>query len=185
MWVWAFGFGACCVAYSCTCASCLCISFCILHPSATTCAHTHTHTQGGAMSPTKPLGRPPTGRNTHPPPQSADQCMTGHQGSVMCMQVLGNTLYSGGFDGAIKVWNLDDCRCLQSVPAHVKPVRQLTIQQGLLYSTACQKSRVWDLSDMTCLRVVQAPRRNGHQWVWWCLRGVGVWAWWCCKWWWW
>lgn len=66
---------------------------------------------------------------------------------------------------SVQVWSLGDCRCLRSVSAHVKPVRQLAIQEGLLYSTACQKTRVWDLSDMACLRVLQAPRRTGHQWV--------------------
>lgn len=64
---------------------------------------TLTHHQGHGIHPThaKPLGLPPTGRA--PPAQVADQRMTGHIGSVMCMQVLNDVLYSGGFDGTIKV----------------------------------------------------------------------------------
>ena len=69
------------------------------------CIHAHTpyDCQGAGINPalSKPLGLPPSGRS--PPTQAADQRMTGHHSSVMCMQVLGGTLYSGGFDGTIRV----------------------------------------------------------------------------------
>ena len=52
-------------------------------------------------------------------------CFRGHKGSVWCLEMLGNFMFSSGSDKLIKIWDLSDITkgCTKTLTGHDHTVR--------------------------------------------------------------
>lgn len=51
--------------------------------------------------------------------------LTGHTDAVRALAVNGSRMYSGSYDGSVKVWDIPTLECLQTLTGHTGPVRTL------------------------------------------------------------
>jgi acetylornithine deacetylase/succinyl-diaminopimelate desuccinylase-like protein/WD40 repeat protein len=99
----------------------------------------------------------------HQPQQQADGSMgpahleeehrlTGHAGAVLCLaqDAAAGLAWSGGADGAVRLWDLDAMACVAQLPsgAHTKPVTHLALTHGghRLLTASGVAVRAWDVS---------------------------------------
>jgi glutamine amidotransferase len=94
--------------------------------------------------------------------------LTGHTGPVVAFCVHGDALFSGSTDATIKVWCLKDCRYLRTLRGHRYPIRQLAIGResgnkghDVLLSAGAKTVRIWNLSDCSCVGVLQVADVQG------------------------
>ena len=80
--------------------------------------------------------------------------LSGHIGPVTTVASRSSYLFSGGADGCIKVWNLDDYSCVKNLTGHRNPVRKLTFAGGNLISAGARTLRVWSLETLECISVI-------------------------------
>ena len=87
---------------------------------------------------------------------AASHVLTGHTGPVTTVAFNERYLFSGGADGHIRVWALDDNTCIRTLSGHRNPVRRLSIGHGgnVLMSAGARTIRMWDLQSFECVSVV-------------------------------
>ncbi|KAK9917148.1 hypothetical protein WJX75_001304 [Coccomyxa subellipsoidea] len=91
-----------------------------------------------------------------------NQRLTGHTGALLCLALLDSRLlFSSSTDLTIKVWDLQQGKCVRTLTGHSRPVQRLHIAGGRLYSIGGRSLRVWDLATYACVRVLQQPRESG------------------------
>jgi WD40 repeat protein len=84
--------------------------------------------------------------------------LTGHVGSLFCLEFAKNLLISSGKDGTIRLWNsLNEWKCIRLLNGHTDNVYCLRINlAGHLVSGSKDKSlRIWNVETGECTRVVQ------------------------------
>ncbi len=82
--------------------------------------------------------------------------LAGHQHSVRCIEVAGNKVASGSYDGTCRVWDLDTGRCLHTLRGHIHYIYAVAfdgkrVATGSLDSTV----RVWSAETGECLALFQ------------------------------
>eukprot|EP00884_Botryococcus_braunii_P000756 jgi/Botrbrau1/10681/Bobra.139_2s0011.1 len=87
--------------------------------------------------------------------------LTGHQGSILCLALHRNLLFSSSADLTIKVWDLESCKCIRTLTGHNHPIYCLAVQGDYLYSTGGRRVRIWDLKTWSCIRVVAVKGAAG------------------------
>ena len=75
-----------------------------------------------------------------------EHLLTGHPGPVLAttMDEAAQRLYTAGTDGTVRVWDLATMCCQQVMACHYKPVTQLALVGGKLYTAAGGGIKVWD-----------------------------------------
>lgn len=87
---------------------------------------------------------------------TASHVLTGHTGPVTTVAFGERYLFSGGADGHIRVWTLEDYQCVRTLSGHRNPVRRLAIGHGgrTLMSAGARTIRLWSMDSLECLSVV-------------------------------
>ncbi|CAL8302794.1 unnamed protein product [Lota lota] len=84
--------------------------------------------------------------------------LSGHTGTVTCLDVHSDHLVSGAKDCRVKVWNLQKRKCLETLKwKHSSPVQCVRVTSSLVYSS-CAKGlvKIWDIENASLLRVLDA-----------------------------
>jgi F-box/WD-40 domain protein 7 len=77
--------------------------------------------------------------------------LTGHTDAVRALAVAEGRLFSGSYDGTVRVWDEASLGCLQVLKGHTGPVRTLVHARGAMFSGSYDKSvRVWDVGTLEC-----------------------------------
>ena len=72
--------------------------------------------------------------------------LQGHTGTVFCLIVHNNILYSGSDDNTIRAWNLDTNECITALQGHTGYVKCLIVHNNMLYSGSRDDTiRAWQL----------------------------------------
>ncbi|GBF92924.1 hypothetical protein Rsub_05760 [Raphidocelis subcapitata] len=99
------------------------------------------------------------------PPAAAeeDHRLTGHGGAVLAVAVDegGRRLYSACTDAAVRVWDLETMQCSHVLRGHSKPVTQLRLARGRLYTAAGGAIRVWDTATLRLVDRIQTSLYSG------------------------
>lgn len=67
-----------------------------------------------------------------------------HADSISCLVVHNGLIYSGSWDKTLKVWNLSDLKCLESIKAHDDAINGLVACKGVVYSASADgKIKAW------------------------------------------
>ncbi|XP_057456901.1 protein JINGUBANG [Lotus japonicus] len=67
-----------------------------------------------------------------------------HADSISCLTVCNGLIYSGSWDKTLKVWNLSDLKCLESIKAHDDAINGLVASKGIVYSASADgKIKAW------------------------------------------
>lgn len=67
-----------------------------------------------------------------------------HADSISCLTVCNGLIYSGSWDKTLKVWNLSDLKCLESIKAHDDAINGLVSSKGVVYSASADgKIKAW------------------------------------------
>ena len=87
---------------------------------------------------------------------AASHVLSGHSGPVTTVAFNDRYLFSGGADGEIRVWKLEDYQCVRTLSGHRNPVRRLAIGHGgrTLMSAGARTIRLWSLDSLECVSVV-------------------------------
>lgn len=64
----------------------------------------------------------------------------GHTDAVRALAVANNRLFSGSYDGTVKVWDVDTLACLKTLAGHTGPVRTLVYSGGHMFSGSYDKT---------------------------------------------
>jgi hypothetical protein len=103
---------------------------CCLPPTHTCCCcgggcdrvtHTHTNTPTPLPVAPPPALAGPVPCSWHPPSPTrllADPICDRHGGPIWCLDVCGDTLYSGSYDTCIKSWDVENGRCQSTLRGH-------------------------------------------------------------------
>ena len=91
--------------------------------------------------------------------------LTGHSDAVRALAVADNRLFSGSYDGTVKVWDTDELTCLQTLSGHTGPVRTL-VYSGEAWLGLAGAALGW--------KSVGAKVPLGGQWTWFPARGAVV-----------
>ncbi|XP_072523464.1 F-box and WD repeat domain containing protein 10B [Salminus brasiliensis] len=86
--------------------------------------------------------------------------LSGHMGTINCLDLHGNLLVSGARDCRVKVWNLQTGQCCEKLRfRHHKPVLCVKISASLVLSS-CEGGlvKVWEMETAALLKII-----NGHQ----------------------
>ncbi|GFP96295.1 F-box/WD repeat-containing protein lin-23 [Phtheirospermum japonicum] len=79
-----------------------------------------------------------------------------HADSISCLAVSNGLIYSGSWDKTLKVWNMSDFKCLESIKAHDDAINGLVAKNGSVYSSSADgKIKVWGKegkSEVHCLK---------------------------------
>lgn len=67
-------------------------------------------------------------------------CGTGHSDAVRALAVANDRLFSGSYDGTVKVWDVHTMECLQTLAGHTGPVRTLVYSGGHMFSGSYDKT---------------------------------------------
>jgi len=90
--------------------------------------------------------------------------LKGHRAEVRCLQFDDNVLVSGAYDCSVKVWNIEQGKCLRSL-MHDGDVYTLKWNNEKIVSGSKDKTvRVWDLESGVCVK-----KLDGHSS---CVRAV-------------
>ena len=65
---------------------------------------------------------------------------TGHSDAVRALAVANDRLFSGSYDGTVKVWDVKSMECLQTLAGHTGPVRTLVYSGGHMFSGSYDKT---------------------------------------------
>ncbi|CAL8283038.1 unnamed protein product [Merluccius merluccius] len=88
--------------------------------------------------------------------------LSGHTGTINCLDVHSYHLVSGAKDCKVKVWNLQKGKCLGHLKwKHAGPVQCVRIAALLVYSS-CAKGlvKIWDVENASLLRVLDGHRSS-------------------------
>ncbi|MED6133502.1 hypothetical protein PIB30_028804 [Stylosanthes scabra] len=89
-----------------------------------------------------------------------------HADSISCLTVLNGLIYSGSWDKTLKVWNLSDLKCLESIKAHDDAINGLVAcrRRGIVYSASADgKIKAWGMEK----KKSSNNKKMSH-----CLKGV-------------
>ena len=64
----------------------------------------------------------------------------GHSDAVRALAVANERLFSGSYDGTVKVWGVSSMECLQTLAGHTGPVRTLVYSGGHMFSGSYDKT---------------------------------------------
>jgi len=64
----------------------------------------------------------------------------GHTDAVRALAVANERLFSGSYDGTVKVWDVDTLACLRTLAGHTGPVRTLVYSGGHMFSGSYDKT---------------------------------------------
>lgn len=64
----------------------------------------------------------------------------GHSDAVRALAVANERLFSGSYDGTVKVWDVRTMECLQTLAGHTGPVRTLVYSGGHMFSGSYDKT---------------------------------------------
>jgi F-box/WD-40 domain protein 7 len=64
----------------------------------------------------------------------------GHSDAVRALAVANERLFSGSYDGTVKVWDVAALECLQTLAGHTGPVRTLVYSGGHMFSGSYDKT---------------------------------------------
>ena len=70
----------------------------------------------------------------------ASGSIAGHTDAVRALAVANNRLFSGSYDGTVKVWDVDTLVCLKTLAGHTGPVRTLVYSGGHMFSGSYDKT---------------------------------------------
>ena len=78
--------------------------------------------------------------------------MEGHEEWVKAVAMGGQSLISGSHDSTIKVWDLTEFSCMQTLKGHRDAVVALLTHGSIVYSGSEDNSiKVWDLNALDCV----------------------------------
>ena len=60
--------------------------------------------------------------------------------AVRALAVANDRLFSGSYDGTVKVWDVKTMECLQTLAGHTGPVRTLVYSGGHMFSGSYDKT---------------------------------------------
>jgi len=87
-----------------------------------------------------------------------------HMEGVWCLKFDGEKLISGGGDRSVKVWDLKDMWCVNTLQGHTGPVTCLDFSNHkLVTGSVDQTIRIWDFSDASALSDTKVPQDAGVQ----------------------
>jgi len=93
---------------------------------------------------------PPDAPVTFTEPVPAQKILQGHDEIVWAIEVSGRRLFSASADKTIRVWDVDQLRCVKVLEDHTRPVLSLALSSGKLFSGSYDCSiRVWDLATLS------------------------------------
>ncbi|XLU93125.1 hypothetical protein S245_007477 [Arachis hypogaea] len=92
-----------------------------------------------------------------------------HADSISCLTVHNGLIYSGSWDKTLKVWNLSDLKCLESIKAHDDAINGLVAcRRGIVYSASADgKIKAWGMEREREGGKFKKSNKNSH-----CLKGV-------------
>lgn len=64
----------------------------------------------------------------------------GHTDAVRALATADNRLFSGSYDGTVKVWDVETLECLKTLAGHTGPVRTLVSSGGHMFSGSYDKT---------------------------------------------
>lgn len=70
----------------------------------------------------------------------------GHSDAVRALAVANERLFSGSYDGTVKVWDVRTMECLQTLAGHTGPVRTLVYSGGHMFSGSYDKTVSYEFS---------------------------------------
>ena len=90
-----------------------------------------------------------------------------HERSIfdMVFHPEGNLLYSGGMDAHLKAWQWESGKLHQEVPAHIFTINALAVDasRNIILSASRDNSlKVWNLSDLSLLKVIDSTKKSYH-----------------------
>ena len=75
----------------------------------------------------------------------------GHTDAVRALATSENKLFSGSYDGTVKVWDTETLQCLKTLAGHAGPVRTLVLSAGHMFSGSYDKTVSFpDTSPLYC-----------------------------------
>jgi len=89
-----------------------------------------------------------------------------HAKTIFSLKRHGEILWSGGRDAYLRGWMWKTGEQVVEIPAHYFTVNQIDLDEGqrFLFTGSRDKTiRIWDLDTYRLLRVIDFPRRAGHQ----------------------
>ena len=66
--------------------------------------------------------------------------LPGHTDAVRALAVAGGRLFSGSYDGTVRVWDVTSLHCLEVLKGHVGPVRTLVHCSNMMFSGSYDKT---------------------------------------------
>ena len=69
-----------------------------------------------------------------------DCLSAGHTDAVRALSVANGRLFSGSYDGTVRVWDVDSLTCLRTLAGHTGPVRTLVHSGGNMFSGSYDKT---------------------------------------------
>ena len=76
---------------------------------------------------------------------------TGHTDAVRALAMADNKLFSGSYDGTVKVWDVETLECLKTLAGHTGPVRTLVYSGGHMFSGSYDKTVYHSCASSTCV----------------------------------
>ena len=67
-------------------------------------------------------------------------CGAGHTDAVRALAISDDRLFSGSYDGTVKVWDTETLECLKTLAGHTGPVRTLVSSAGHMFSGSYDKT---------------------------------------------
>ena len=87
--------------------------------------------------------------------------LTGHSGTVWCLRIDDSKLYSGSWNGEIKVWSTKDYRLITTLPGRSHTVRSLTIHDNKLLTGGYDSTiKVRDCIDFNIIATLEGHTGN-------------------------
>jgi hypothetical protein len=80
-----------------------------------------------------------------------------NEGVVRCIAIKGQQLFSGHDNGKITIWNLKHCTLIQTLEGLNKPLTQLIVKNGKLYSIG-NVIDVWELKDFKLITTLNVHK---------------------------
>lgn len=98
------------------------------------------------------------GKKESKEPPALQPTFKGHAGVVSAVCFANETLFTGGWDNAVKAWDLKTDEEKINFEGHTGGIMSLKFEAGLLWSASLDKSvRTWDSKSGVCRDVVKFP----------------------------
>ena len=94
-------------------------------------------------TPAAPRGHAGTQSNPTKTCLNPDTCNprpAGHSDAVRALSVANGRLFSGSYDGTVRVWDIETLACLRTLAGHTGPVRTLVYSAGHMFSGSYDKT---------------------------------------------